>query len=67
MSRLWSRLSLAVEIGAILDIDIDTIYHKDLSFNYLCIGLCSYLHFLIDMRAGDSFLIGRFELGINQS
>jgi hypothetical protein len=61
MSRLWSRLSLAVEIGAILDIDIDSEYHIDLSFNYLCIGLCSYLHFLIDMRAGDSFLIGHFE------
>jgi len=38
-SGLWNRSSQAVDMGAILEIDIDFVYHFDLGFNYLCIGL----------------------------
>ena len=57
MSSLWIHLSLAVDNGAILDIDNDSKNHIDKGFNYLC----SFLDFLLEMRTGDSFLIGRFE------
>ena len=45
-------------MGAILEIDIDCVYHFDLGFNYLCIGLWNYFDFLIDKRMGYRFLIG---------